>query len=76
MPNTKKLLSWTLLVLLMSLNGCASHLPTPPPSTPVQVPAPPPELMQAPTSSTSYSEHVHKLLSDWLARLTDWKRGS
>lgn len=59
------LLSVTALVLL--LTGCAHNSPAPPTICP-QLPATPPEL--TPQPSEPYSVSVHKLLSDWQARLT------
>lgn len=65
----------TLLVLAVSLTGCAPLLP-PVQAAPPKIPPPAPELMEAPDLSVSYSEAVRKLLSDWQRLLTDWKRKS
>ena len=77
-PTLSKFACVVLLLLLinLSLTGCATNST---PSTvvrPAQIPPPPAELMESPDLSETYSNLVRKLLLDWQAKLTDWKRGS
>lgn len=73
--NAKRL--WLLAALVLSLTGCATNsTPSPYPTLkPVQIPPPPPELMESP-SSGSYSDSVRQLLLEWRKTLTDWQRRS
>ncbi len=67
---------WLLAALALSLTGCATNsTPSPPPAKPAQIPPPPVELMQEP-SSGSYSDSVRQLLLEWQQRLIDWRRKS
>jgi hypothetical protein len=56
-----------LLMLALSLTGCANNLPVVSPS--LALPAPPPVVM--PTLSVSYSESVQLDLQRWQKMLTD-----
>lgn len=71
--NARQLALLTLLVL--SLTGCATRLP-PAVVKPAQIPPPPPELLEEPDLSKSYSDSVRELLLQWRQKLTDWKRSS
>jgi hypothetical protein len=54
-----------LVVLLVSVTGCAM---TSPPSRPAEIPAPP--RLSQPLPEMTYSEHVRRLLESWRERLT------
>lgn len=58
-----------LLVLALSLTGCATQWVQPKPVQPVRLPPPPAELMQPP-SSGSWSESVQQLFRRWQKLLT------
>ncbi len=62
-----------LLVLVLSLAGCATS--SPPVVPPPKLPPPPSELMVDPPRP-NYSERVHQLLLEWQKMLTDWRRRS
>lgn len=62
-----------LLVLALSLAGCATS--SPPVVPPPKLPPPPSELMVDPPRP-NYSERVHQLLLEWQRMLTDWRRRS
>jgi len=72
--NARRLLP--LLVLSLSLVGCATSSPPPVVVQPAQIPPPPPELMVQPDLSESYSDIVQRLLQTWRQRLTDWRLSS
>lgn len=71
--NARRLLP--LLVLGLSLTGCAVKSPSLPALVPIVIPPPPSELMEEPWSG-SYSNSVQQLLLEWRKTLTDWRRRS
>ncbi len=71
--NARRLLP--LLVLGLSLTGCAVKSLAPPAPVPIVIPPPPVELMREPWSG-SYSDSVQQLLLEWRKTLTDWRRRS
>lgn len=73
MCKTNARLRLPLLVLALSLAGCATS--SPPVVPPPKLPPPPSELMLEPLKG-SYSERVHQLLLEWQKMLTDWRRRS
>lgn len=76
MPNSRNGRLLPLLVLSLSLVGCATSSPVPTVIRPVVIPAPPSELMAEPDLSESYSDSVQRLLLEWRQKLIDWRRSS
>ena len=76
MPTLSKNVAVLLMLLLLNLSlpGCATSSPSV--VQPARIPAPPPELMEPEDQSVTYSELVRRILSDWRAKLTDWRRSS
>ena len=69
MQGRRKPLLAPLLVLLMSLAGCAQNLPKPPQVLPeVARPVPPVELMEP--EPANYSEHARQTIKRWREMLT------
>lgn len=69
---TSPLRSVLLLLLALTLTGCATQWAAPRSVAPIRLPAPPAELME-PMPSGSWSESVQQLFRRWLKLLETGK---